>query len=188
MIRGLILDFFGVFTADFGHNWVERSSLSEDVQRQLAQLATDKDLGNISVQEYYRGFASLTGLSYESAERIEYARDKADLALVHYVVTSLKPRYKLYLASNASHEYIYEILDSIKITDAFERIFVSSDMHLIKPQSAFYEKVLSEVGLPAPELLFVDDRVANIEGAERAGMRGYHYQGFAEFKDFIESV
>jgi 2-haloacid dehalogenase len=52
---------------------------------------------------------------------------------------------------------------------------VSGELGCCKPDGAFYAAVLDRVGLPAPEILFVDDRTENVAGAERAGLTAVHF-------------
>jgi HAD superfamily hydrolase (TIGR01509 family) len=45
----------------------------------------------------------------------------------------------------------------------------------MKPEPAFYDALLERSGVPTANILFVDDLVANIEGAEAAGMIGHQF-------------
>lgn len=51
------------------------------------------------------------------------------------------------------------------------RWFVSSDLGARKPDPAAYEAVLGELGVPAEQVLFVDDRPVNRVPARSLGMR-----------------
>ncbi|QFY08815.1 HAD-IA family hydrolase [Nonomuraea phyllanthi] len=51
------------------------------------------------------------------------------------------------------------------------RWFISSDLGARKPDPAPYEAVLGALGLPAAEVLFVDDRPANLAPARSLGVR-----------------
>ena len=50
-------------------------------------------------------------------------------------------------------------------------IFISAEIHKIKPQADFYEYILDKFQLKPEELLFLDDNLRNIEGAEKLGIR-----------------
>jgi HAD superfamily hydrolase (TIGR01509 family) len=45
----------------------------------------------------------------------------------------------------------------------------------VKPESAIYEHCLAGMGLRPEEILFLDDRIENIRGAERLGVRGVQF-------------
>ena len=89
-------------------------------------------------------------------------------------VKDLGSRYPLYLVSNnnpISMSHIREVFRAHGLgPDTFKGEFISSDMKLMKPTEAFYKEVIRRIGLPAGELLFVDDNTANVEGARAVGM------------------
>ncbi len=89
-------------------------------------------------------------------------------------VRDLGTRYPIYLASNnnpISMGHIHELFRANGLDEhAFCGEFISSEMKLLKPSEAFYREVVRRVGLPAGELLFVDDNAANVEGARAAGL------------------
>lgn len=89
-------------------------------------------------------------------------------------VKDLGTRYPLYLVSNnnpISMSHIREVFRANGLDDqTFSGAFISSEMKMMKPSEAFYREVVRRVGLPAGELLFVDDNAANVEGARAVGM------------------
>ena len=48
---------------------------------------------------------------------------------------------------------------------------------LRKPDAAIYERALDILGRPADKILFIDDRIENVNGAIGAGMKAIHFQG-----------
>lgn len=63
------------------------------------------------------------------------------------------------------------------IFDRFRDIVVSGDERLVKPDPAIYALAIDRFGLPADQLIFVDDRLENVEGARAAGMHAHHFAG-----------
>lgn len=55
-------------------------------------------------------------------------------------------------------------------TGYFSRMFFSSTLHMIKPERAIFEHVLSELGAPPDQVTFIDDAPANVEAARELGM------------------
>jgi putative hydrolase of the HAD superfamily len=76
----------------------------------------------------------------------------------------------LSLLSNAPHD-LAEALDRHPALTGFERLMFSSRIGVIKPEAAVFEAALAEIGRPASEVIFIDDRPANVEGARALGMR-----------------
>ena len=89
-------------------------------------------------------------------------------------VQDLRTRYPLYLVSNnnpISMRHIREVFFRHGLgPGTFRGEFISSEMQLMKPSEAFYREVIRRLGIPAGEMLFVDDNAANVEGARRVGM------------------
>jgi glucose-1-phosphatase len=56
-----------------------------------------------------------------------------------------------------------------------EPMFFSSDLHLFKPSAEAFTAVEAALGLPAEEVLFVDDTLANVEAACSRGWDAIHF-------------
>ncbi len=84
--------------------------------------------------------------------------------------------YGIYLLSNApdtAHLYV----GNVPAIECFDGIVISSDIKLEKPYPEIFRYVCERYGLKAEECLFIDDIKANIDGAEAAGMKGFHFTG-----------
>jgi glucose-1-phosphatase len=58
----------------------------------------------------------------------------------------------------------------------FQRIFVSSDLGLRKPAKQAFEAVAAAANLAPASIVFFDDAIDNVHGAQAAGMHGVHVQ------------
>ncbi|MFI6318590.1 HAD family hydrolase [Nonomuraea sp. NPDC050556] len=79
-------------------------------------------------------------------------------------------------------------LDELPWIAAIERRFYSGRMGLVKPDAEIYEAVVGDLGGDAGDMVFVDDRLENIQAAERAGLKGHHYTGAAGLREMIEKL
>ncbi|MCM1283029.1 MAG: HAD family phosphatase [Muribaculaceae bacterium] len=84
--------------------------------------------------------------------------------------------YGIYVLSNAS-DLFYEYFPNFAPIEYFDGVFVSCDVHVIKPDIQIYELFLKKYGLVAAECLFIDDREDNVEGARAAGLAAVRFQG-----------
>ncbi len=96
------------------------------------------------------------------------------------VVKELQTRYPLYLLSNnnpISMRHCLRVLkeNGIDPKKTFKDQFISSDLKLMKPSAEFYKLVIARIGLPASEILFIDDNKANVDGARAVGMEARLY-------------
>ena len=96
-------------------------------------------------------------------------------------VKRLCARYPLYLLSNnnpISMARTYQILreNGLEAQSTFKGQFISWEMKMLKPSPEFYREVVRRIGLPAGEILFVDDNQANVDGALSVGMQARYYE------------
>ena len=47
---------------------------------------------------------------------------------------------------------------------------------MLKPSEAFYKAVMKEIGLPASEMIFIDDSQKNVDAAIAAGLPAAWYE------------
>jgi putative hydrolase of the HAD superfamily len=84
--------------------------------------------------------------------------------------------YKIFVLSNAS-DLFYTYFPKFLPLDFFDGVFVSSDYLMLKPDVEIYKTFLNKYGLKGEECLFIDDRQDNIEGAGKAGLNTFRFEG-----------
>lgn len=72
--------------------------------------------------------------------------------------------------TNAAHQQYWE-LHYPRARSTFEKIYVSSEIGLRKPDAEAFKYVLKDISVEAGELLFFDDSITNIEGAQGLGIQ-----------------
>ena len=89
-------------------------------------------------------------------------------------------KYDLYMLSNnngitmvRAHELFAAA--GAPIDEIFKKCFLSYEMKALKPSEKFYKDVVAQIGIPAEQMLFIDDSVSNVEGAVAAGLPAVHY-------------
>lgn len=90
----------------------------------------------------------------------------------------LKERYRLAVLSNTNavhwrmaEERLFHYR-GLSLSDFFgDRIFLSNEMHLQKPDPAIFHRVAEALGEQPGEVLFLDDSIVNCEAARRCGMQ-----------------
>ncbi len=92
-----------------------------------------------------------------------------------------KGKYRTFCLSNTNElhiEFIYAQLQESKkipnLNDYFERVYLSHEMGMRKPDKEIFMKVLSENSLQAENTLFIDDTAEHILGAKRVGINTIH--------------
>lgn len=62
---------------------------------------------------------------------------------------------------------------------------MSGELRMLKPQARIYRHVLDALGIPADRMVFVDNRPANVQGAEALGITGHVFTGADGLRDFL---
>ena len=81
------------------------------------------------------------------------------------------------LLSNSGPEVMAKLRSDRPIGRVFDAVVISSEVGLSKPDPQIYHHCLARLGLEPPQVLFVDDRADNVEGAARIGLRTLQFDG-----------
>ena len=76
-----------------------------------------------------------------------------------------------YLATNQDIRRGTFMHENLGYADILDGAFYSYELGLAKPDPAYFEEIARRLDLPAGDVLFVDDNVANVESARSVGMR-----------------
>ncbi|WP_105614254.1 HAD family hydrolase [Vallitalea okinawensis] len=82
--------------------------------------------------------------------------------------------YNLYILSNFHVESYDYVTSRFNFFKAFDGRIISAYVKQVKPDRGIYETLLVTFDLKAEETLFIDDTLANIEGAAEVGIHGIH--------------
>jgi putative hydrolase of the HAD superfamily len=74
------------------------------------------------------------------------------------------------------------------IYDLCDRIFLSHQMGLAKPDEAIYKAVMNEIKIDSERVLFFDDLSANLDGAKRVGLQTFHITHPKALIQFFKNV
>ena len=94
-------------------------------------------------------------------------------ALLRQVKAAGLPCYGL---TNWSGETYDETVPNMPFLEQLEHVAVSGHLKMAKPAPEIYLHLLEIIGQPAENCAFIDDSIANIEAAERLGMKGVHFR------------
>lgn len=72
--------------------------------------------------------------------------------------------------------------------DRFQKIVVSGQVKMKKPDAEIYTHALDVFGLAAPDAVFIDDLAENIEAAEALGMTGLRFEGADKLETDLKAL
>ena len=84
--------------------------------------------------------------------------------------------YHIYMLSNTNDAHWQDIQERCfggegNVEKYFDKVFLSQEMHLAKPNDEIFLEVLRQIGAEAEECLFIDDSTANVKAASALGFR-----------------
>ena len=98
------------------------------------------------------------------------------------IVAGLAKDYQLYLLSDHGREWARYIEAEHAFLGLLRRRFYSFDLHLRKNNPDVYREVLHQIGVPAAECLFIDDRPGFLEAASQVGLAGILFENSDQLK------
>jgi epoxide hydrolase-like predicted phosphatase len=109
------------------------------------------------------------------------------------MLKTLGGKYRLFLLSNTSSIHITEVNEILrrehgveKLDLLFEKLFLSYEMGVMKPNPAIYHQLLEDAGILAEETLFLDDNTDNIQSAAAIGIHTIHVQKPVSMLDYLK--
>jgi glucose-1-phosphatase len=135
-------------------------------------------LGEISSEAHNQNIAATLSLSMEETAQLLvdfFAKDFLDFGLVEEI-RQYKKSYVSAVLSNYDDTLRNNIENVWKINDAFQKLFISSEIGLMKPGKEIYQFLIEALALHPEEIVFIDDFIENVEGAIAVGMHAIHFQ------------
>ncbi len=187
-IKNLIIDFGGVLINLTRNRCIEAfAKLGVDVREQLGSVHDHKELfmqlenGSISASVFRDGIRCRSNQTLTDQQI-----DDAWIAMLDDV-----PCYKLELLLRLQSEYNIMLLSNTNIihwewseqniftsknhqvNDFFRKIYLSYELHMLKPNADIYEYVLKDAAILPEETLFIDDASVNCIAARALGIHTY---------------
>jgi putative hydrolase of the HAD superfamily len=146
--------------------------------------------GEISFEQHWENVRQALNLSPAALVDFQegfWGGDHLDKPLVDYI-RSLRPRYKTALLSNAFSDLRRMVTYVWEFSDAFDEMVISAEVGVMKPDARIYQIALEGLGVPAPEAVFVDDFMHNVEGARAVGMQAVHFRNVGQARSELEQI
>jgi glucose-1-phosphatase len=141
--------------------WVRRYERGHCSASEFAAgVVTEWDLP-ISSDEFLARFRQWPDGLYEGAlEMVRAVREQAGVGCLSN--------------TNSLH---WDAMERWGLAGAFDHTFLSHRMGLVKPDRVVFEHVVGELGVPAREIVFLDDNAVNVDRAAVLGFDSQRVQG-----------
>ncbi len=189
-IKNIIFDLGGVILdLDVDRTYHQFSKLSgkpvPQLKKEMAEVTffNEYERGNINDEDFRNELGRFLR-SNVSDRQIDEAWNAMLGSLPQARVDLLKKingKIRIFLLSNTNNIHLQcftkiaeDTLGSSTWGDLFEKTYYSHLLKMRKPDTAIYSHVLNENNLLAGETLFLDDNLANLQGAASLGIQTFH--------------
>jgi HAD superfamily hydrolase (TIGR01509 family) len=90
--------------------------------------------------------------------------------------------FPTYAITNFSDVKFDVLAEQFSFLKDFDGLIVSARERLIKPDPGIYKLLCDRYGLVAEDCIFIDDTLANVEGARSVGMKGHHFRNSEDLR------
>ena len=108
------------------------------------------------------------------------------------LIQDLSKQYRLFLLSNTNaihinriNKLLYEDYNLKSLDPLFDKVYLSHQIGMRKPNSETFEWVLKDAGILAQETLFIEDSIQHIESANIVGIQPQLWSSNEPFKGFF---
>ena len=180
-IRAVVFDIGGVLEltepGSLVRIWAPRLGLSPgEMNSRLAGVAEAGAIGTISEQQAGQQIAGILGL--DDAQLLVFLADlwaeylgTLNTGLASYFA-SLRPRYRTGIISNSFVGAREQEQQRYGFGDMTDLIVYSHEVGMSKPDPRIYQLACDGLGVPAPDMVFLDDVPENVTAARLAGLHG----------------
>jgi HAD superfamily hydrolase (TIGR01509 family) len=198
VIDALLFDLGGVvIEIDFGRaftHWAESAGVPADTIR--GRFSFDAayerhERGEIGAVEYFAALRASLQIDLSDAELAAgwNAIYLDEVPGVRALLRTIEGRLPLYAFtnSNPTHQafFVPRFADALR---SFDKVFVSSEMGLRKPEAAAFAAISREIGVPLERIMFFDDTRVNVEGALAIGMPAVLVRSIDDVKKAIAAI
>lgn len=202
-IKNIIFDYGNViFSIDF--------SLAQQAFRKLGIFNAEHFFGHLQQDAIFDAFdrGDITATQFRTRirevannpaltdEQIDAAWNSMLLGIAagnHELLLKLKNKYRTFLMSNINDIHYTHIMNyllrdfNMQGNDhLFERVYYSHLVGKRKPETAFFQQILTENNLDPAETLFIDDSPQHLEAARSLGIQTYLMKAPDTMQRFFE--
>jgi putative hydrolase of the HAD superfamily len=147
--------------------------------------------GGMSPQEYWRGVAKAASTEFDDPliERMVQHEigfwNTFDARVISWIDQLRASGYPVGILSNLPFPLANALRGTEGFLDHFDHVTFSCELGLFKPQPAIYQHSIDGLRVAPGEILFIDDKIENIDGAKAVGMQAELFTTWEEFSSEV---
>lgn len=161
MIKVIAFDLVGVLVSEKD---IELSEVEEKLERIFGPNLNDEDYLK-QAKKIVEKDLEVINTTKVLINKLYKVKDKK----IFKKINEINENVKIIIATNHLSFVKDFIKESFNI-DYLDDIIISAEIHKIKPNLDFYQYILNKYSIESKELLFLDDNINNINGAQALGI------------------
>jgi putative hydrolase of the HAD superfamily len=197
-IKWIIFDLGGIVVPEVGnlirHKIANELNVSEEwIKETFIKFQRPLMTGSLTLREMYVQITKELSLNISPDHLLlEHLNEYKKYTLIHNkdtveYIAALKKDYKVACLSNLEIE-IHEICSKTGLYSYFDRVFLSLELKMQKPDLNVYLKVLEELECKPDEIIFTDDRIENVNAANKIGIHALYFSNLDQLKLDISKI
>ncbi len=196
MIRNIIFDLGGVLV-DFhpaegmkklGFSKETAAIFHENIFSKLWELCDRNPLSDDEIRNLFKsrvkGFEREVDLLWDNITEVTGVYDYS----CGWIESLKKRGFSLYILSNFGKQAFESNAKIYPFLNEMDGRVVSYEIGYIKPEPEIYRHLFEKYGLNPAECVFIDDRMGNVEGAIKCGMKGICFRNYEQAAGELERV
>jgi len=121
----------------------------------------------------------------------EFEKAGIDFDLLGKIKIINENKTKCFIGSNQNYHRKAYLIKAMKLNETFDESYFSCDFQYIKPEKEYWENAFARIykripGIKRNEIHFFDDRIENIDSANRYGFKSVHINNREEINGILE--
>lgn len=159
------------------------------VGRELWDMGRGYEAGNMTTEAFRRAAGRiLEGAAIEDIERAFLGILPGPVEGMEDLVSRVSRTAATALVSNTNPLHVAHCLRTVPALRHLRRFYLSYELRALKPDAAFYQGVIRGEGVAPSDMVFIDDVIDNVRGAESAGMRGILFTSAAQLSEALGAI
>lgn len=148
----------------------------------------DLEEGRISPETFYQAIMAEAPVTRQMIDQAFFKFLEGIPQYKMEMLLELKKKYNVLMLSNTNHimftwlRNAYFGSNGHTINDYFDKLFLSYEMGVAKPNPEIFRQIIEEHGVVPSETFFLDDGIRNIEAANKFGFKTYFVKPKEDFR------
>ena len=180
MIKVIAFDLVGVLVREKD---IELTELETKLEKLFGPNISDSDY-LIEARKYHPKDVVIMRTTVDLLNHLYEVKDNELLSKLR----EKYPNTKIIIATNHLSRIRNFIGDALGVLN-LDKIYISADIHKIKPNRDFFEYIINDMKVKPEEILFLDDKQKNIDGAINCGLKTIKVEkGMDLYKEIINYI